>query len=402
MSQVASEDDMKSWAPYSDPIEAMHWKIDAKQFSSGAVLRLYFEQFDEALSRGSGVYDYGMGLQTDDPEIQSKINQFESVFHLGKAVLDEWHAQRGERIGLAEYLDNGGDVFDAVAKGIVSGEADRLFNCGEALRGIEIGPSLLTLLGAPPGRGKTALAMQAVYEAVKHEERLNVVVASLEVSAEMLLKRRIAMLLGVGFNQVRFNTLTQYQRQQLNDATVFQEFRETLSRVGFLKSEKSGLGDLLDLLHDSKEPGLLLLDYVQLFGSMDHSAQDRAIETMALARRFCDEGWGVIAVSAVSRASYSKAELGAFRDSSALEYSGTAGYMLDESETYKDAGDKPAIRPMKLRCVKNRNGPPKDLELLFNGPQMLFSAPLPPNECEGDFDEWNSGAEAQNPFEVPA
>lgn len=288
----------------------------------------------------------------------------------------------------AETLICGSDVFQQVQDALLAGQSDRLFNCGSAFPGVEIGPGLLTLLGAPPGRGKTALAMQALYDAIANEPDLRAVVASLEVSPATLVKRRLAMLLGVSFDQIRFNRLTAFQRE---DVANQHEFQQILERVDFVRQEACGLGDLEMLLKTRDEPGLLLLDYIQLFGSADINAQDRGMQTMATARRFCDAGWAVVAVSAVSRASYGKADIGGFRDTSSIEYSGTAAYILDEATEYGEDQPKPDIREMNLRCVKNRNGIPRSIPVFFNGPQMLFSSPEPVNPHEGDFDGFNDG-----------
>lgn len=112
-------------------------------------------------------------------------------------------------------LLRGSVVFDEIVADLYADKADKLFNCGEALRGIEIGPGLLTLIGAPPGRGKTALVMHAAFEAVQHESGLRAVVASLEVSETTLIKRRIAKEIGAKFESIRFNKLTDHQRKQI-------------------------------------------------------------------------------------------------------------------------------------------------------------------------------------------
>lgn len=361
---------------------------------------MFFPLFDEALNAGKGFTCIGGRLQCGIDELDSQAMSIECLTGLGEHCFAAWQDARGERIGSSEFLDNGADVFDQVALDLFKGKADKLFNCGEAFPNLEVGPGLLTVIGAPPGRGKTAMAMQVLYDAVTNEDGLQAVVASLEVTTKTLIQRRIAMLIGVDFDAVRFNTLTTFQRKQVAQLS---DFKETLQQIGFLKRERSGLGDLESLLAERSKPGLLLMDYVQLFGSEDANAQDRGAQTMKTARQFCDAGWAVIAVSAVNRMSYQKSEIGSFRDTSAIEYSGTSAYMLDEAEEYPSDEHKPPIRPMKLRCVKNRNGQPKSIDVMFNGPQMLFSPNevdlsgfAMANEHEGDFDEWNAGLDPEH------
>ncbi len=280
-------------------------------------------------------------------------------------------------------LLRGSAVFDEIVADLNAGKGDKLFDCGEALRGIEIGPGLLTLIGAPPGRGKTALVMQAAFEAVQHESGLRAVVASLEVSETTLIKRRIAKEIGAKFESIRFNNLTDHQREQIENLV---DFRKTLDSIDFIPESACGLGDLEGLLTNKIQPGLLVMDYLQLFGSDSEDAKVRAAQTMATARRFCAAGWSVIAVSALSRGPatgkqgrYQGADLGSFRDSSAIEYSGAAAYSLEETEDYKGA-TPPPIRPMRLKCLKNRNGERRDINLWFNGPQMFFAPGEPCGE----------------------
>ncbi|MCO8121458.1 AAA family ATPase [Stieleria sp. TO1_6] len=364
-----------------------------------ATREFYFRTFDKALAIGHGVQCFTERLFTTNAEIQSTLDRLAEFPISGPEILSEWHAYRDGLLDdgtCSHLLDSGADVFDSVVRDLFAGKSDRLFNCGEALPKFEIGPGLMTVIGAPPGRGKTALAMQTLYDVVTNEHGLKAVVASLEVTAATLIKRRLAMLLDVGFDAIRFNTLTEKQRR---DLTKKSGFRDVLQNVGFVKSDRCGLGDLEELLTLRQKPGLLLMDYVQLFGAGDANAQDRGMQTMTTARRFCEAGWAVIAVSAVNRTSYAKGDLGSFRDTSSIEYSGTSAYMLDEVGEYADDESKPSVRPMKLRALKNRNGGLRSIDLVFDGPKMTFRSPATINQFSGEFDSWNAASESANPFE---
>lgn len=172
----------------------------------------FFQLFDKALEIGHGVTCHGDFFQCTDPRLHDLITGLHESVCVGPAFLVEWQDERGDRMGQREFLDNGADVFDTVMRDLLDGRSDKLFNCGSAFPMLEVGPGLMTVIGAPPGRGKTALAMQVLYDAVANERGLQAVVAFLEVTAATLIKRRMAMLLGVNFDAIRFNTLTQYQR----------------------------------------------------------------------------------------------------------------------------------------------------------------------------------------------
>lgn len=350
-----------------------------------------FRLFNRALSEGHGVQVFADRLMSMNDDVNAALFDLRKLSVDPLAIFTEWQDNRARQVAEAEVnmLDRGDDVFTSVTQGLISGEADTLFDCGKAFPMLEVGPGLMTVIGAPPGRGKTALSMQVLYDAVANETGLQAVVASLEVTADTLVKRRLAMLAGVSFDAIRFNNLTELQRQKLANES---EFKAVLANVGFVKRNHSGLGDLEELLRFRKTPGLLLLDYVQLFGDTESNAQDRGMQTMKTAMRFCDAGWAVIAVSAVNRSSYAKGDIGSFRDTSSIEYSGTSAYMLDEVGEYADDESKPPIREMKLRALKNRNGGLRSIDLVFDGPKMLFSA-RDLGEFSNDFNEWNSGEE---------
>ncbi|WP_182865025.1 DnaB-like helicase C-terminal domain-containing protein [Rhodopirellula sp. JC639] len=293
---------------------------------------------------------------------------------------------------LAHMFDDAADVCRSVVTGILNGEADKLFDCGPAFPKIEIGPGLLKLIGAPPGRGKTALAMELTYNAMANEPDLPVVVASLEMSAKVLIKRHLAGLAGVSYDAIRFNTLTTYQRQELaNDASGL---IQRIAGAKFVKQDFCGIGDLDLWRQVTKKPGLLVLDYLQLFGNAGDDAKTRSEQTMAMASRYCADGWGVICVSALNRAGYNESSMAAFRDSNSVEYGASSAYLLNEATNPDDPDREDPIQWLRLECVKNRHGAKRSYDLYFNGPQMSFSErnPFtpPPAEREAKFDQFNA------------
>ena len=380
----------------------VRWSSQSSKFNGAESCQLKWDSFSSSASVGIGTLIH-LARESGWEPSWTRRNQ-PNAKASDQAILGQLTTEERKREPTLETV-SGQFEFDQLVKRIKAGESDKLFNCGDAFPRIEVGPGILTLIGAPPGRGKSAAAMQMVFEAANNEPNIRVTVASLEMTASTLIKRRLAMLLGVTFDQLRFNELTDFQRDELGQLDSVASFRETLSRVDFAKQDTCGLGDLETLLQCETKPGLLLLDYIQLFGgdsSREINAQDRAARTMATARRFCDAGWAVIAVSAVNRMSYGGGTMAAFRDASAIEYSGAAAYLLDEIKEYEDEQDKPEIRPMKLRCVKNRNGLPRHLEVIFNGPQMLFSPELaPPVDADPKpFEAFESYSEFQQPWKA--
>ena len=79
---------------------------------------------------------------------------------------------------------------------------------GHPLAGLEIGPGVVTLLGAPPAAGKTALVMQLVFEAVRLSPELKAMVVNVEMRPEALLDRQLARVAELPLRLVRKRQLT--------------------------------------------------------------------------------------------------------------------------------------------------------------------------------------------------
>lgn len=135
----------------------------------------------------------------------------------------------------------------------------------EAIDGLTGGlqPGWLTYIGARPGVGKTALALQIATDVAQREHR--VVVCSLEMSVEELARRAICRLAGVSYSRVRHNQMTE------QDWSKFMHAQNTLAGLPI---------DVFDADVDTVpaiasrvrrlQPELVIIDYVQLM------RQDRA------------------------------------------------------------------------------------------------------------------------------
>ena len=95
-------------------------------------------------------------------------------------------------------------ILDALWDRIATGKMPSLLTLGYALDGLEIGPGLVTVIGAPPGAGKTTLAMQVCFESCENDDNLRVVVANRESSMEVLLQRELVRRTGVSSKAIRF------------------------------------------------------------------------------------------------------------------------------------------------------------------------------------------------------
>jgi hypothetical protein len=187
------------------------------------------------------------------------------------------------------------EIVDSLFELIPTGKMTQLLSLGPALNGLEIGSGLVTVIGAPPGAGKTTLAMQVAFVVRLHNPGFRVVVANRESSMEVLLQRELARQTGVSSKAIRFGSCNATELAKLQRAV--DELRPLLTRMSSL-DEPGQLSMLMRLL--SEEPGLLILDYIQKFAPPGE-AKVGVTAVMTMCRQFARAGWAVLALSATAR-----------------------------------------------------------------------------------------------------
>ena len=105
---------------------------------------------------------------------------------------------------LVEYLNR-----------IQDGKLQQLIPQRGVLNGIEIGSGFVSVIGAPPGIGKTALAMQVMFDAIDLDESLRAVVANAETTFDGLLRRELTRITRINSNKIRFGNLDDKERAEL-------------------------------------------------------------------------------------------------------------------------------------------------------------------------------------------
>jgi replicative DNA helicase len=262
-------------------------------------------------------------------------------------------------------------ILDELVGRLERGEGDIVFELGE-LDGFEIGPRKVTILGAPPGAGKTAFASQVMFEALGVNPTLRVVVANAEMGFDVLLRREITRRAGVSSRDVRFATLDADQLAKVR--RVVDEIRPLLDRVDVLEPPYTAA--MLDRLA-SETPGLLVADYLQKFSTGD-DARLGVNQVVTSLRNLAMQGWAILALSATTRTKggHVSAELtmASFKESGEVEFNADSAYLLrDNGEAI--AGH-PGIRSIELDCVKNRHGERESMALRFDMPAMSFKREL--------------------------
>ena len=285
-----------------------------------------------------------------------------------------------------------GRLLTAYMQQLNTGELPQLLPQSGVLDGVEIGPGLLTMIGAPPGFGKTALAMQILFDALELNEKLVATVANAETTFDGLLRREITRMTRIDSDAIRFGRLTTHELERIN--TAASELIPRLQRVAVLNDpcDTAQLYKLRD-----EPPGLLIVDYLQKFASSDKDTRQAVNAVVAVLRHLAKLGWAVLCLSATKRDSNGKhnsKELGlsSFRESGEIEYNADSAYvMIDQGEL----GAK-YIRHVTLSHVKNRHGAKVDRQLRFHMPRMSFGS-LPTAEPLGN-PEFGGVVELDDPF----
>ncbi len=265
------------------------------------------------------------------------------------------------------------DAFAKWRDDLRSGKGPTLYPVGEgALGRLQIGPGLVTLLGGPPGIGKTALVCQLVFEALRLNPSLRVLLANVEVPAPVILDRQLARLASLDLSLIRHRQLADEHGEALTAG--LEQLEALCERLTFLQSPF----DLANVAAtaDTVEAGLIVLDYIQRIPPPgDHKDKRGSVSaTMDYLRQFADAEIAVVAVAAVGRtrdsqgrSSYDADGLGlaSFRESSELEFGADDAFLLGS----RNKSD-PSL--LILRHLKSRHGAPVDIPLHFIGEHQRF------------------------------
>jgi len=276
-------------------------------------------------------------------------------------------------------------------KDILAASFDRLDEIqkrGSGLRGIPTGfkdldnvlaglqDSNLIILAARPGIGKTAFLLNvANYVAVK--ENLPIGIFSLEMSQEELGDRLLVMQAGIDSWRLKTGKLED------EDFDKLQEAMGVLAEAPIYIDDTPGLS-IMEMRTKARrlqlEKGLkmLFVDYLQLMDSgrhYDNRVQEVSIVSQSLKNLARELRVPVIAASQLNRQVESrgskKPQLADLRESGSIEQDADLVMFLYRPDEASDLAPGDKI-PTKLSIDKNRAGPLREFDMMFNGAQMQF------------------------------
>ena len=162
-----------------------------------------------------------------------------------------------------------------------------------------LAPGRITIIGAPPGAGKTALATQIAFEALDRHPELTLCIANAEMEVRELLKRELSRRSGVAHKTISKGLAALDEQQHAALCVAYEEVVPAVKRTRHMLTPFSceGLEELLLV-----DPGILIVDYLQKFRSSATDARAGVDEVMTCLRGLAMHDWAVMAMSATTQA----------------------------------------------------------------------------------------------------
>ncbi|MFD1802150.1 SPI-7-type island replicative DNA helicase [Mixta tenebrionis] len=240
-------------------------------------------------------------------------------------------------------------------------------------------PGDLVLLAARPSMGKTALALASCAAAVRERPDAHVFIFSLEMPAEQLSMRLMAMLGRVELSRLRSGEMGDEEWARLSAAMseiVAWNNRLVIDDTSY-QTPSTLRARVRRYVRKYGKPSLIMVDYLQLMRSPEQENRTQEIAEIsralkALAKEF---GCPVLALSQLNRQVEQRADKrpnnGDLRDSGALEQDADLIMFIYRDEVYNPGTMD--IGVAEVIIGKQRQGPTGTMKVKFDGRYTLFS-----------------------------
>ena len=246
-------------------------------------------------------------------------------------------------------------------------------------------PNELIIIAARPGMGKTAIALNMATNIAMNAKK-SVAIFNMEMGAEQLVTRMLSQVGGIDGSKLRVGNLEHSDWKRVNEAisrlsdtkifiddTAGQTVADIRSKCRRLKNSPSGLDiviiDYLTLIQSANKNGSTGQNRQQEVADIS-----RALKTMAMELEI-----PVIALSQLSRGIEQRTDkkpmLSDLRESGAIEQDADLVAFLHCNDEEKEKDDS----LMEFVIRKHRNGPLKDVPLLFRRNTSTFVNVANPN-----------------------
>jgi replicative DNA helicase len=274
------------------------------------------------------------------------------------------------------------DVVDGLERGIEPGLRTGYSDLDDVLGGLR--PGTLIVVGARPGMGKTIIG-GGIAEHVSTRLGLPVLFASMEMTAEELMLRRMASTATVPLDSLVRHNLSDDHWDRLNRA------HDNLAGSALIVDDQDhvSLAHIRARLRGMERAGnrarMLVIDYLGLFREPKAENRQNAVAALArgckhLAREFAIP---VVLLAQVKRAAEGRADkipgLSDLRESGEIEQAADVVLLLHREDYYER--ESPRAGELDVIVAKNRQGPLSTVTLLFQGHYGRIVG-LAPEDCD--------------------
>jgi replicative DNA helicase len=238
----------------------------------------------------------------------------------------------------------------------------------------------LIILGARPGSGKTSLALEFMKRVAKQGK--GVLVFSLEMGREQLIKKMISSLSGLPLRELHLNELAKSNA----DPAKINRYAQAIAQAVELPIwiDDSGGVNIIELatkarrLKTRAKIGMVIVDYLQLVSPSSMSNGNRTQELGEISRGLKilakELNVPVIALSQLSRSIEAREDkrpmLSDLRESGSLEQDADIVMFIHREELYHPNTDKKG--QAKLIIAKHRNGATGSVDLAWKAENATF------------------------------
>ena len=348
----------------------------------------YIRLIAETVPTAANVKDYA-AIVRDKSTLRALISACEEVTQAAYTEEEEVgrlvEMAESKIYAIAEQKDNKNFVHIKDALLHVYGHLQQLITNKEEIQGMKtgfsgldeklvgMGKSDLVLVGARPGMGKTAFALNVAAAAAKRSQK-TICIFSLEMSAEQLVTRLLSSEALVDSQRLRAGELTDKDWQDLAHAASI------LSDCQILIDDTTGLSvtGMMAKLRRVKNLGLVVIDYLGLMQS-EHRNENRVQEVSEISRNLKlmakEFQVPVICCAQLSRGPESRTDkrpmLSDLRDSGAIEQDADIVLFLYREEYYKDKENPQSTAEVII--AKNRHGSTGKVEMGWLGQYTKFT-----------------------------
>lgn len=299
-----------------------------------------------------------------------------------KKVLDVARARTtSEFTPISEALRRAQENLEMLAKNksVITGLETGFYELDRATSGLHEGE--LIILGARPGMGKTAFALNLATNAAFTTDKA-IAIFNLEMSAEQLVNRMISAVGGIEGDKLKTGMLnhTDWKKyneamSQLADTNIYIEDNASITSAEIKAKCRR-------LANSEKGLALVVIDYLQLVttGSRTESRQvevseiSRAFKTMAMELKVPVVALAQLTRGAEQRKDSNQPRLVDLRESGSIEQDADLVLFINRQDYFqeKTAEAKPTIVPADLIIAKHRRGQTGAFQVLFELDKSCF------------------------------